>query len=89
MFQSNFYRNFIGFCYLNHRKLKDKVLSEHYSSHGIEHLAIALEKSDRLLEVDLSANNIGSENFSLLQSVFAINLRIELLNLDNCFIDGN
>lgn len=58
-----------------------------YSSLGVEHFAIALRETDRILELDLSTNNIGSANFEFLQSIFSKNINIELLNLDDCRID--
>lgn len=37
-----------------------------YDSLGIEHLAIALSETERLIELDISLNDIGAKNFSLL-----------------------
>ena len=59
-----------------------------HESLGLQHLAIAFSETSRLHEVDLSSNDIGPENFTLLQSVFVSNNKIELLNLDNTGIDG-
>jgi len=59
-----------------------------YESLGLEHLAIALSESQRIIELDLSLNDIGSDNFSLLQRVFKSNVYMELLNLAECNING-
>lgn len=59
-----------------------------YESLGLEHFAIALQETDKLTQVDLSSNQIGPSNFSLLQKIFKTNINIELLNLDECRIDG-
>ena len=40
-----------------------------------------------LRELDLSTNNVGSSNFEYLQGIFNQNIKIELLNLDDCRID--
>lgn len=55
---------------------------------GLEHLAIALSDTQRLLELDISHNEIGHKNFQLLQPIFKININLELLNLADCKIDG-
>jgi hypothetical protein len=60
-----------------------------YDSLGIEHFAIALSNTDRVLELDISLNDIGSENFSLLQKIFKCNIYMELLNLAECNINGD
>ena len=59
-----------------------------HESLGLEHFAIALSKTQAILELDLSFNDIGPMNFSLLQRIFLSNIRLELLNLANCGIDG-
>jgi len=59
-----------------------------YNSLGIEHFSIALGGTDRLQELDLSENNIGTANFVLLQRVFKKNINIELLNLADCRLNG-
>jgi Ran GTPase-activating protein (RanGAP) involved in mRNA processing and transport len=48
-----------------------------------------LSQTDRILELDLSFNNIGAKNFCLLQKIFKSNTKLELLNLANCGIDGD
>jgi len=60
-----------------------------YDSLGIEHLAIALESTNRLKELDLSENDIGPQNFKLLLKIFDKNNRIEILNVADCKLDGN
>jgi Ran GTPase-activating protein (RanGAP) involved in mRNA processing and transport len=54
----------------------------------LEHLAIALSKTSKILELDLSFNDVGPQNFSLLQRIFKSNIYLELLNLANCGING-
>lgn len=54
---------------------------------GVEHFAIALQDTYRIVELDLSLNDIGSRNFEYLQRIFKSNINIELLNLDNCRIE--
>ena len=53
----------------------------------MEHFAIALQDTYRIVELDLSLNDIGSRNFEYLQRIFKSNINIELLNLDNCRIE--
>lgn len=78
----NLSKNFIGLhCPSRHSK------GHPYSSLGVEHFAIALQDTDRILELDLSFNDIGSSNFEYLQRIFKSNVNIELLNLDDCRID--
>jgi len=54
---------------------------------GVEHFAIALQDTYRIVELDLSLNDIGSRNFEYLQRIFKSNINIELLNLDDCRIE--
>ena len=44
--------------------------------------------TDRILELDLSNNDIGAKNFGLLQKIFKTNVNIELLNVADCRMDG-
>ena len=70
-------------------KLQNFTFSELFQeSLGLEHLAIALSDTQRLLELDISHNEIGHKNFQLLQPIFKININLELLNLADCKIDG-
>lgn len=78
----NLSKNFIG-LHCPSRQSKGNS----YSSLGVEHFAIALQGTDRILELDLSFNDIGSSNFEYLQRIFKSNVNIELLNLDDCRID--
>lgn len=75
----NLSRNFIGLKAGQEREFK---------SLGLEHLAIALSQTSRILELDLSYNEIGAQNFNLLQRIFKVNTKLELLNLANIGIDG-
>lgn len=59
-----------------------------YSSLGLEHFAIALADTDRLMQLDLSQNDLGP-NFVLMQKIFKKNVNIELLNLADCEIAGD
>ena len=73
----NLSRNCIG---LNNSGLHESL--------GLEHFAIALSKTSAILELDISLNDIGPENFALLQKIFLSNINLELLNIANCGIDG-
>eukprot|EP00356_Strombidium_inclinatum_P006934 CAMPEP_0170510214 /NCGR_PEP_ID=MMETSP0208-20121228/65647_1 /TAXON_ID=197538 /ORGANISM="Strombidium inclinatum, Strain S3" /LENGTH=118 /DNA_ID=CAMNT_0010793663 /DNA_START=183 /DNA_END=539 /DNA_ORIENTATION=+ len=44
-----------------------------YFSLGIEHFAKALAETNRIKEMDLSLNDIGPDNFRLLQCIFMSN----------------
>ena len=59
-----------------------------YNTLGMEHFAIAFKNSDRLDSLDLSDNDLGSANFSLLLPVFKANNKITKLNLADTHIDG-
>ena len=73
----------------NSEKLQNYTFNElFYNSLGVEHFAISLVDTDRLLEMDLSNNDLGP-NFSLLQKIFKKNINIELLNLADCAISGD
>ena len=74
----------------NQDKLKDFSFEQlFYDSLGLEHLTIALETTNRMQSIDLSENDIGPKNFSLLLRIFPTNTRIELLNIADCKIDAN
>eukprot|EP00347_Sterkiella_histriomuscorum_P009457 403341144 len=60
-----------------------------YDSLGIEHFSIALENTSRLKTLDLSENDLGSQNFKILLKIFNKNNEIELLNIADCKLDGN
>jgi hypothetical protein len=47
-----------------------------------------LESTDRLRELDLSENDLGSGNFKLLLRVFPRNTAIEVLNVADCKVDA-
>lgn len=47
-----------------------------------------MSNSNRLVFLDLSENDIGPNNFRLLQKVFKSNSKIEYLNIADCKIDG-
>ncbi len=53
----------------------------------MEHFSIALSETDRLIEFDISHNDIGPNNFNILQSIFEQNINLELLNIADCNID--
>lgn len=78
----NLSKNFIGL-----HSASRQNMARSYSSLGVEHFALALQDTDRIVELDLSSNDIGSDNFEFLQRIFKSNTNIELLNLDNCRID--
>lgn len=60
-----------------------------YDSLGIEHLTIALEATTRLKHLDLSENDLGPSNFSILLKIFHKNANIEVLNLADCKLDDS
>ena len=49
---------------------------------------MALCNDNRLTLLDLSENDIGPQNFSLLQKIFKVNTKIKSLNIADCNIDG-
>mgnify|MGYP002396097479 FL=1 len=73
----------------NQDKLKDFSFQQHfYDSIGLEHFSLALSNDNRLEHLDLSENDLGPKNFSLLQKIFKVNTKIESLNIADCWIDG-
>ena len=96
----NLSKNYIGYKYIeeskvielkmkNQDKLKDFSFEQlFYDSLGIEHLTIALENTDRLKMLDLSENDLGSQNFKLLLRLFPKNTQIEVLNIADCKVDA-
>ena len=73
----------------NQDKLKDFSFEQlFYDSLGLEHLTIALEKTERLKLLDVSENDIGPANFKLLLRLFPKNSNIEYLNVADCKIDS-
>ena len=96
----NLSKNNIGFKYVeenkvieikmkNQDKLKDFSFQQlFYDSLGLEHFCLALCKTDRLVHLDISENDLGPKNFNLLHKVFRKNTKIECLNIADCMIDG-
>ena len=94
-------KNCIGYTYVEERKLleikmknqerlRDSTFEQlFYNSLGIEHFAIAFSETDRIKVLDLSENDIGSQNFSLLMKVFRSNTKIDTLNVADCRLDGS
>lgn len=93
-------KNNIGFQYVEERKLleikmkhQDKLRDStfeqlFYNSLGMEHFALAFGDTDRIRELDISENDIGSKNFTLLMKVFRSNTKISTLNVADCKLDG-
>jgi len=96
----NLSKNSIGYRYIeeqkviemkmkNQDKLKDFSFEQlFYDSLGLEHLTLALERSERLRHLDLSENDIGPANFKLLLRVFPRNAQVEYLNVADCRLDA-
>ena len=79
----------IEFKMKNQGKLADFSYQQHfYDSIGLEHFALALSRDNRLTHLNLSENDLGPKNFSLLQKIFVVNTKIEYLNIADCMIDG-
>lgn len=73
----------------NQDKLKDFSFEQlFYDSLGLEHLTIALEKTDRVKVLDISENDIGPVNFKLILRVFPRNVSMEFLNIADCKLDS-
>ena len=45
-------------------------------------------KTDRIIELDISENDIGSQNFMILMPIFQSNTKIKDLNVADCNLDG-
>ena len=52
-------------------------------------MTLALKSTDRIRHLDISENDIGSENFMILMPIFESNTFIELLNVADCHLDGH
>lgn len=90
----------IGYCFVEERKVLDIKMKNQqrikentleslfYNSLGLQHFAIALSETGRLLHLDVSENDIGCDNFRLLLAVFTANDHMETINLADCKIDG-
>ena len=51
-------------------------------------MTIALESTNRLRHLDLSENDLGPQNFSILLKIFHRNDKLEVLNVADCKLDG-
>ena len=60
-----------------------------YDSLGIEHFSLALAETKRLKFLDLSENDLGPANFSILQKIFVSNDQIKHLNIADCNVDDS
>ena len=97
----NLSKNMIGFTYVDERtmlemklrnqdKLNDGTFDKlFYDSLGLEHFNIAFKDKDTILQLDLSENDIGSENFLILLPIFESNINIKVLDLADCSLDGS
>lgn len=59
-----------------------------YDSLGLEHFSLALAYTDRLVHFDISENDLGPENFKVLQKIFEANIHLELINIADCKVNG-
>ena len=50
---------------------------------------MAFRDTDRIKSLDISENDIGSRNFTILLPIFESNTCIEDLNIADCQLDGN
>lgn len=78
----NLSKNMIGFTYVDERsmleiklrnqdKLKEATFDKlFYDSLGLEHFTLAFKNTDRIRYLDISENDIGSENFMILMPIF-------------------
>lgn len=74
----------------NQDKLKDfSYQNLFYDNLGLEHFSLALNNKNRVKHLDISENDLGPANFSLLQKIFSINTHIEFLNIADCKVDGD
>jgi len=87
-------KNMIGLTYIDDERYSQLKQSNQrfdkdiYDSLGLEHFTIALKSSSRVRVLDISQNDIGSENFTILLPIFESNGHIEDLNLADTNIDG-
>lgn len=69
--------------------MKDGTLETlFYNSLGLQHLAISLSETTRLKSLNISENDVGTDNFRLILDVFRSNNSCEEINLADCKIDG-
>lgn len=74
----------------NQDKLRDfSFMQLFYDSLGIEHFSLALAETKRLKFLDLSENDLGPANFSILQKIFVSNDQIKHLNIADCNVDDS
>jgi len=93
-------KNMIGFTYVDERSMLEIKLKNQdklqqatfdklfYDSLGLEHFVLAFKNTDRIVEVDISENDIGSDNFMILMPIFESNTLITKLNVADCNLDG-
>ena len=96
----NLSKNMIGFTYVDERSMLEIKLRNRdrlqespfdklfYDSLGIEHFTLAFSNTNRILELDISENDIGSQNFMILMPIFEANTVIDTLNVADCNMDG-
>ena len=96
----NLSKNMIGFTYVDERSMLEIKLRNQdklqeaafdklfYDSLGLEHFALAFKDTSHIRRLDLSENDIGSENFMILMPIFETNTGIEELNVADCNFDG-
>jgi len=90
----------IGFTYVDERsmleiklrnqdKLQESTFDKlFYDSLGLEHFTLAFKNTERICRLDISENDIGSDNFMILMPIFESNTNIETLNVADCNLDG-
>ena len=96
----NLSKNMIGFTYVDERSMLEIKLRNQdklqeatfdklfYDSLGLEHFTLAFKSTDRICYLDISENDIGSQNFMILMPIFESNNKIENLNVADCNLDG-
>lgn len=94
-------KNMIGFTYVDERAMLEIKLRNQeklqqatfdklfYDSLGLEHFTLAFKNTNRIVEMDISENDIGSDNFMILMPIFEANTLITKLNVADCNLDGN
>ena len=90
----------VGFTYVDERSMLEIKLRNQeklqqatfdklfYDSLGLEHFTLAFKDTDRIRHLDISENDIGSENFRIMMPIFQSNKMIEELNVADCNLDG-
>ena len=69
----------------NQERLKQSTFDKlFYDSLGLEHFTIAFKNTGRIRSLDISENDIGSENFLIMLQIFESNIDIENLNIADC-----